>query len=103
MEELIVGLIVALAVWVVLLRYMPAVARSKLNGTIAAALTSAGWLRAARRFEASAQAGASCSDGCGSCGGCGSKQSDLAQTEFAITADALKRTARGLSAPCKTP
>lgn len=94
MEELIVGLIVALAAWVVVLRYMPSAARRKMRGMIAVALTGAGWDRAARRFEASAQAGASCADGCGSCGGCGSNQADLAQKEFAITADALKRTAR---------
>jgi hypothetical protein len=94
MQESIVALIVACAVWTLAQRYMPKTARRALRGWSARAAKRFGWSGVASRLEAAAEAGSSCGDGCGTCGSCGPSDAPPLDKQFVITPEALKRTAR---------
>ncbi|WP_136419596.1 DUF6587 family protein [Herbaspirillum sp. ST 5-3] len=94
MQEVIVAAIVVFAAWMVLRRYLPKSAKRVLRVALVGLMKRCGLKKAADRIERRAEAAAaSCADGCGSCGGCGPKGKGPAQTKFAITPEALKRTA----------
>jgi hypothetical protein len=94
MQEWIVAVIVACAVWAVAKRYLPKAARQAVRRWSARAASRLGWSWMASRLEATAEAGSSCADGCGTCGSCGSSGAPPTDAQFAITPEALKRTAR---------
>jgi len=93
MQEAAVAVIVACAACAVVWRYLPHAARKKMRAVLAQMFARFGWQRLAARFSRDTAAG-SCGSGCGSCGGCGSKDAGSAPSEFAITPETLRRTAR---------
>jgi hypothetical protein len=91
MQEIVVGLIVAVAALVVARRYAPkAVKRAIRVGAVRAARTL-GWNSLAARLAQQAEAGASCGGGCGNCGPVSDKQSGAVQS---ISVDSLRQTRR---------
>ncbi len=112
MQEFFVALIVMLATWVVLRKYLPATVRRRGAAMTARALRRVGLASAARWLEQDLPAAASCADGCGSCGNCattpsprsthaqinGLQDDDVQHRAYAvhaaITPEALKRTIR---------
>ena len=89
MQGLIVAIIVAIAVWAVAVRLLPRALRMTIRNRAAGAARSFGWHALANRLAAMSSASAG---GCGGCDGCGPAKP--AQKEFAISAEALRRTAR---------
>jgi hypothetical protein len=88
MQEAIVAVIVAYAVWVVAKRYAPKPVRLALANLATRAALWLGWNRLAAKFEPKPQV----SSACGSCGGCGSASSKTSGQRFTMTPEALKRT-----------
>ena len=74
MQELIVGVIVAVAFFAVLKRYLPKTVRRALRARLELAARRFGWESLAARLAVTEQE-ASCADGCSSCGGCSSNES----------------------------
>lgn len=93
MQEAIVAVIVASAVWVVAKRYAPKSVQITVRMWIAHILKKFHLNGAADKLEAAAQARANAS-GCGSCGACSTTGSSPAEKQFTITPEELKRTAR---------
>jgi hypothetical protein len=93
MQESIVAVIVAYAVWVVAKRYAPKSLRRALRAWIERTAMRFGWTGIAAKLEAKRQAEAACASGCGACGGCASGDAaSAAKKQFTITPEALKRT-----------
>lgn len=93
MQETLVGIIVAGAIWVVVKRFAPRTAQITARMCFARVLKNFGWLDTARKLEAAADllAGAS---GCGGCGSCSTVKARPETKQFSITPEQLKRTAR---------
>jgi hypothetical protein len=89
MQGIIVAVIVAIAVWVVAVRLLPRGLRMAIRGRAATVARAVGWHALAGRLSAMSSAAAG---GCGGCDGCAPAKP--AQKEFAISAEALRRTAR---------
>lgn len=70
LQQILVGLIVLAATWVVLRKYLPKPLRRHTAAVSAAALRGAGAVRLAQWLETDLPAASSCADGCGSCGNC---------------------------------
>jgi len=95
MQEAIVAIIVAVAVWSVLRRYAPKALRQTCRAWAARMARRVGWQTLEQRIEAKAQANASCADGCGACKNCGPVAGTSApETRSTITPDSLKMTIR---------
>jgi hypothetical protein len=92
MQEVIVAVIVAGAVWVVAKRYAPKSVQISARMWFARILKKLHLNGAASKLEAAAQARASAS-GCGSCGACSTAGATPAEKQFTITPEELKRTA----------
>jgi hypothetical protein len=90
MQEAIVAVIVAAAVWVVAKRYAPKNVQIIVRLWFAHMLKKLHLNGAATKLEAAAQARASAS-GCGSCGACGTTP---ATKQFTVTVKELRQTAR---------
>lgn len=87
LQELIVGVIVLAAAWVVARKYLPATVRRRTAAVLARLLRRAGSRpltrsltgrvtdRLATWLESDLPAASSCADGCGTCGNCGSSSS----------------------------
>ena len=91
MQQVIVGIIVLMAAWIVARKYLPKPVRRRVSAITARAARRI-WMRSlARWLETDLPAASSCADGCGSCGNCGPTAMPNDVT-FAISADALKQT-----------
>ena len=93
-QNIIVGLFVAMAAVVVIRRYSPGAAKRAVRigvGRLAGAL---GWNTLAQRLALQAEAVASCGTGCGSCGNCASSANDKGAAEQSVSVESLKRTLR---------
>lgn len=93
MQEAIVAIIVAFAVWSVLKRYAPKALRQACHTWTARMARRLGWRTLEQRIEAKAQADASCADGCGACKSCG-PVTVAPEARSAITPENLKLTIR---------
>lgn len=93
MQEVIVAVIVAGAVWVVAKRYAPKSLQIAARMWFAQVLKKLHLNEAASKLEAAAKARAN-AGGCGSCGACSTTGSTPAEKQFTITPEELKRTAR---------
>lgn len=93
MQEMIVGLIVAVAACAVVWRYAPHALRRAGRSWLAKAARHFGWTALEKRIEAKAQLKSSCADGCGSCGGCKPVARAL-EEQSTITLEELRKTAR---------
>lgn len=89
MQGIVVAVIVLVATWVVAVRLLPRALRGAIRNRVAAAARQFGWHALANRLATMSSASAG---GCGGCDGCGPTKP--APKEFAISADALRRTAR---------
>lgn len=92
MQELVVGLIVAIAAAVVLQRYAPKSLKRIVRGGSVRLAQRLGWPGIASRLGREAEAGASCGDGCGSCGSCGTSTSSKGEQSHSISIESLKKT-----------
>ena len=93
MQEFIVALIVAIATWAVVKRYMPQPLRRICRAWIADNTARLGWEWLARKMRSNTPAASSCADGCGNCNGCGPVPGTPDRRDT-MTPDALKRTIR---------
>ena len=96
MQQSIVAIIVAYAVWAVLKRYAPKALRQAMRAWAERAATRFGWTGMAAKLAVRGQAAAACESGCGACGGCAAADTDAPGADakqFTITPEALKRTA----------
>lgn len=91
LQQVIVTVMVALATWVVLRKYLPAPVRRRTAAVVARLLERNGMFRLAQWLQRDLPAASSCADGCGSCGNCGPAPTP-AGVAFTISPDALKRT-----------
>ena len=91
MQQIIVGIIVLMAAWVVARKYLPKPVRRRVSAIMARVARRIGMRSMARWLETDLPAASSCADGCGSCGDCGPTPVPHDVT-FAISADALKQT-----------
>ena len=93
-QQIVVGLIVAIAAFAVLKRYAPkALKRAARIGSVRVA-KALGWVSLADKMALQAEAGASCGDGCGTCGNCGSSSTKEQGPVQSVSVDTLKQTLR---------
>ena len=92
MQQLIVGVIVAAAFWVVLRRYAPKILRQAVRRHAVRLARAAGWNAVAERLDTAPVESGSCADGCGSCGGCGPAPAKPVPAAAVISVEALRRT-----------
>ena len=93
MQETIVAIIVAAALWAVLKRYTPTPVKRACRVAVARAARHLGWLSLEQKLAAQAAAAASCADGCGTCGGCGPTPAQP-ESGSSISPEALRQTIR---------
>lgn len=94
MQEIIAGMMVGYAAWVVVLRYAPMAFKRNLRRALAKALKRMG-MQIGADWLGKEPAQADCSDGCSNCSGCGPKPAATTGTSrnFSIPVTTLKRTA----------
>lgn len=93
-QQLIVGVIVAAAFWMVLKRYAPKILRQAARRHAVRLARAAGWSAVAERLDVAPVESGSCADGCGSCGGCGlAPAKPVEPVATVISIEALRRTA----------
>ncbi|GEM_PF-2964793 len=93
-QQIIVGLIVAIAAIVVFRRYAPKNLKRATRSGLVKLLKSLGWNSVAENLAQKAEAGASCGDGCGSCGSCGPANGEKATPVQTVSVEELKQTLR---------
>ena len=93
MQEAIVTLIVAFAVWSVVKRYAPKSVREFCTKWTARLARRLGWRGLEQRIEVNTTEATSCADGCGSCKGCGAIVS-VPEARSVIKTNDLKLTVR---------
>jgi hypothetical protein len=93
-QQIIVGLIVALAAFAVAKRYAPkGMKRAARAGTVRLA-KALGWHWLADKLAQKAEAGASCGDGCGSCGNCAPSENEKNASTQTVSVESLKQSLR---------
>ena len=91
LQDVIVGLIVAWALWVAAARLLPRALRGALRRQAARVAGLLGWARVARRLAAPASAAGGCG-GCDSCAGEPAGGAKVDRVVRGISAEALRRT-----------
>jgi hypothetical protein len=93
MQESIVAVIVAVSAWVVVKRFMPPAWQRIIAGWSVRAARAAGWSGLAGKLEARTRQRPDSAGACGTCGNCGTADKAPVAKKFAVTPEALKRTA----------
>ena len=91
MQEAIVTIIVAAAIWGVIMRYAPLSLRRACRRTLAGFAGRRGWRELEAKLAPSTANDASCDSACSKCGGCG-PVTRASEPRGSSTPEALKRT-----------
>jgi hypothetical protein len=93
-QQIIVGLIVAVAAIAVVKRYAPKSIKRAVQIGVVRMSKALGWNSLADRLVQKAEAGASCGDGCGSCGSCDQSAGEKGAPVQSVSVESLTQTLR---------